>query len=120
MVIAVYFSEQASVISVKAIFTGYQKMDNYQSNDFATHMLKSEVSHNTHLCPCIIPLSERITKCMILLEEIQYSWQNVKFRQLYDNISWCPQVLGLPTKFVALEIKMAKVSHNYLIYSNAN
>ena len=38
-------------------------MDNYQSNDFATHMLKSEVSHNNHLCP-IINLSERITKSL--------------------------------------------------------
>ena len=63
--IAVYFSKQASVISVEAIFTGYQKMDNYQSNDFATHTLKSEVSHNTDLCP-IIPLSKRITKCIFL------------------------------------------------------
>ena len=38
--IAVYFSKQTSEISVEAIFTGYQKMDSYQSNDFATHMLK--------------------------------------------------------------------------------
>ena len=50
--IAVYFSEQASVISVRLFLPGIQKMDKYQSNDFAPHILQC-VSHKTHLCPMI-------------------------------------------------------------------